>query len=132
MAWHRNRSNPADRHTDSGKGSEFTVRLPAPHEQVETAERPILPIGKRPGRRVLVVVDNVDAADCLGRLLPRLRDHETRAAYDGPSAPTPARSSRPRSSCSRSGCRDIDGCKVDRRSRADPQLARALLIAVIE
>ena len=73
-----------------GKGSEFVVRLPALAEDRNgelrrrrpTRSRPWLP---RPRRRILVVDDNVDAAESLAVLL-RLEGHEVRTAHDGPAA----------------------------------------------
>jgi CheY-like chemotaxis protein len=70
-----------------GKGSEFVLRLP-----IGTRTRlsePIVPITPDSAdfvpMRILVVDDNVDAADSLC-LLMRAMGHETRAVYDGPGA----------------------------------------------
>ena len=54
--------------------------------------------------RVLVVDDNVDAAESLAMLL-RLGGHEVRLAHDGPAALEAARRSGPRWSCWTSACR---------------------------
>src|SRR5262249_30832773 len=73
-----------------GKGSEFVVRLPAltAEQQRELVRKP--PEVQRPAapsvpRRILVVDDNVDAAESLAVLL-RLEGHEVRVAGDGPAA----------------------------------------------
>jgi CheY-like chemotaxis protein/two-component sensor histidine kinase len=113
-----------------GKGSEFTLRLPALQEQVGTAERPTRPVGRPPGRRVLVVDDNGDAADSLGRLLARPWRHEARVACDGPSALSLARSFHPQIVLLDIGLPGMDGCEVARRLRANPEAAEALLVAV--
>ena len=70
-----------------GRGSEFTVRLPALRRGPERGDRPGTagPARARSGvRRILVVDDNVDAAESLARLLQRW-GHEVETAYDGPS-----------------------------------------------
>jgi len=70
-----------------GKGSEFTVRLPLavdPSQPApEASEQPPLPKGA--SLRVLVVDDNVDAAETVADAL-ELLGHHTRTAHDGPSA----------------------------------------------
>jgi CheY-like chemotaxis protein len=76
-----------------GQGSEFTVRLPALPESArpappEATARPAA--GIRPGRRVLLVDDNADAADSLAMVL-RLAGHEVRAVHEGGAALEAAR-----------------------------------------
>ena len=70
----------------SGQGSTFTVRLPlrpgTPHARPENTDAAHGPDAPGP-LRVLVVDDNVDAADSLAALLGML-GHETRVAHDGP------------------------------------------------
>lgn len=70
-----------------GKGSEFIVRLPLATEPSqptpETSRRPPLPQGA--SLRILVVDDNVDAAETVADALALL-GHRTRTAHDGPSA----------------------------------------------
>jgi PAS domain S-box-containing protein len=75
----------------SGKGSCFTVRLPALDMTHLVAAIAIVPpvatqTAQPPGRRrILVVDDNVDAAETLADLL-RALGHEVAIAYDGPQA----------------------------------------------
>jgi PAS domain S-box-containing protein len=66
-----------------GRGSEFVVRLPlaTPARDTPSATR----LGAANGLRVLVVDDNVDAAEALRYLLRRL-GHEVTIAHDGPRA----------------------------------------------
>src|SRR5262249_5209255 len=78
-------------HSDGpGQGSEFVVSLPA------LSPKPSIPgagggggggepIGAAPQRHILVVDDNVDAADSLALLL-RMEGHDVRVAHDGPAA----------------------------------------------
>ena len=73
-----------------GQGSEFVVRLPAPSATSAPGElqQPSDDISDTPPphrRRILVVDDNVDAAESLALLL-RLQGHELHVAYDGPTA----------------------------------------------
>jgi PAS domain S-box-containing protein len=67
-----------------GKGSTFTVRLPI-SQRAPTAPAVPAPAVNAPRCRILVVDDNVDAADSLGALL-RVLGHDTETAYDGLSA----------------------------------------------
>ena len=71
----------------SGKGSTFTVRLPRAATQPATSSEAEPPELRRAGsgKRVLVVDDNVDAAETLQELLQSL-GHETAMAHDGPRA----------------------------------------------
>jgi PAS domain S-box-containing protein len=70
----------------TGKGSEFVVRLPVVTEAPAPQPRAHMPAPHQPlPIRILVVDDNVDAADSLARLL-RIWGHTVRVAYDGPSA----------------------------------------------
>ena len=80
--------------------------------------------GEIPGRRILVVDDNVDAADGLGRLLSRLWGQEVRVAYDGPAALEVARSFRPEVVLLDIGLPGMDGCEVARRLRGEPEFGR--------
>jgi len=67
-----------------GKGSEFIVRIPLSRAEVSPALAPEQPQALAP-LRVLVVDDNVDAADSLALLLQQ-SGHQVRTAYDGATA----------------------------------------------
>ena len=75
----------------SGKGSRFTVRLPAldmtPSVAAGATVPPIATQTEQPPRRrrILLVDDNVDAAEMLAELL-RALGQEVAIAYDGPQA----------------------------------------------
>lgn len=115
-----------------GRGSEFVVRLPA----VDAAALPEAP-DEEPAEsaadadnlRILVVDDNVDSADSLAWLL-RLSGHQTRIAYDGPSALEAAQSFHPQAVVLDLGLPGLDGFAVASRLREDPSTAGALLVAV--
>jgi signal transduction histidine kinase len=115
-----------------GQGSEFEVRLPLD----ATASAP--PRGKVPAteaagesgpRQVLVVDDNVEAADSLGELL-RLWGHRVAVAHDGPSGLALAESEHPDVVLLDIGLPGIDGYEVGRRLRAAKATRGVLLIAV--
>jgi signal transduction histidine kinase len=69
-----------------GKGSEFVFRLPALADAAETGVAPAMSDeDDRQCRRILVVDDNVDAADSLAHLL-QLKRHDVRVAHSGQEA----------------------------------------------
>ena len=66
-----------------GKGSEFVVRLPVVASSADApAKSDERPIDAPAKRRILIVDDNADAAESLGRVLETL-GYETRTASDG-------------------------------------------------
>ena len=80
----------------SGKGSEFIVRLPAIADDVarRAPSVPPPPLATSAPRRIIVVDDNVDAADLTAELLARA-GHEVHVAHDGPAALSLAERVRP-------------------------------------
>jgi signal transduction histidine kinase/ActR/RegA family two-component response regulator len=120
----------AEAHSEGlGLGSEFTVRMPALAGAAET--RPIEdgPTAEGPPRRVLVVDDNVDAADSLSLVL-QLTGHATRTAHDGPAALELAKAFSPDVVLLDIGLPGLYGYEVARRLRDDPMTAGAMVIAV--
>lgn len=115
-----------------GRGSEFTARLPL----LQAAEPPAetlreAPQAARPaaGQRVLVVDDNVDAAESLAMLL-EMAGHQVRVAHDGPAAVAAARVHRPQLTVLDIGLPGMNGYEVARRLRADPATQGGTLVAV--
>jgi CheY-like chemotaxis protein len=116
-----------------GQGSEFVVRLPAApsgpasgragEAAADAAQAP------GPSRRVLVVDDNVDAADSIALLL-RLGGHEVRMAYDGPTALLIAQAFRPHAVLLDIGMPGMDGYEVAVRLRRQPGPPPELLVAL--
>ena len=111
-----------------GQGSRFVVRLPldlsdpAPVERRAAATR-----GRH--RRVLVIEDNVDAADSLRDVL-QIQGHEVALAYDGASGIALAREFRPEVVLCDIGLPGMDGYEVARAFRADEALRGAQLVAL--
>jgi signal transduction histidine kinase/CheY-like chemotaxis protein len=114
-----------------GQGSEFTLRLPAlPEARPERAF--VFEAGQpREGRalRVLVVDDNVDAAQSLAVLL-NLWGHEVCTAHDGAAALEAAQAWQPEVVLLDIGLPGMDGYEVARRLRAAQGPARPLLVAL--
>jgi PAS domain S-box-containing protein len=121
-----------------GCGSELVVWLPLAPEQCDSEER-MLADGAgsgsgdagddaRPGR-ILVVDDNVDAAQSLSRLL-RLRAHEVRVEYDGLAALAAARDMNPDVVFLDIGLPKMDGLEVAKILRARADGPRPLLVAM--
>jgi signal transduction histidine kinase len=111
----------------SGKGSEFVVRLPyAPAVATAAGRAPGLDAsGQR--RRILVVDDNVDAAEALAELL-REYGHNVRTAHGAGSGINEALRMRPEIVLLDISMPDVDGYAVARRLRAE--LAGATLVAL--
>ena len=114
-----------------GKGSEFVVHLPVmmtpakqPPSSLEVAAEPA-----GPTLRVLVVDDNVDAAESLGLLLEDA-GHDVRSAYDGPNALEVAFEFRPNVVLLDIGLPKIDGYEVAKRLRQHPDLSGVVLVAM--
>ncbi len=105
----------AARSEGPGKGSEFVVTLPLPPT---VAQVPAATAPPAPGRplRVLVVDDNVDAADTMVLLLKSL-GHQVAVAYDGLGALEKAEELTPDVVLLDIGLPGIDGYEVARRLR---------------
>lgn len=111
-----------------GEGSEFTLRIPldetapAPVQSSEAAlEPPVTP------RRILIVDDNVDAAQTLDLLLRSL-GHQTRVAYDGALGLKLAEEFHPEVVLLDIGMPGIDGYEVARRLRATRAAVRIIAV----
>lgn len=101
------------------KGAEFILELPlaspSPARVLDTC--PTVAPGADPGRRILVVDDNADAADSLREAL-QLLGHTTHVAYDGPSALEAAEEFRPDLALLDIGLPVMDGYEVGQRLRS--------------
>ena len=118
-------------HSVLGQGSEFVVRLPVMLTSMLSLPSPSIETARPPGncRGVLVVDDNVDAAQSLAMLLKAL-GHEVRMAYDGPSAVEAALDFRPDMVLLDIGLPGLDGFEVARRIRRQPAFKNIVLVAM--
>jgi PAS domain S-box-containing protein len=112
----------------AGKGAEFTIRIPLS----KTAEASVATgseSARAPSHRVLVIEDNVDAAESLKELL-ELDGHVVEVAHEGPEGLAKARAFKPDVVICDIGLPGIDGYQVAREMRKDPELRSAYLVAL--
>ena len=118
-----------------GKGSEFIIRLPAAaSSEAEIGETAVAApagdtAGEANGVAVLIVDDNVDAAEMLAQFVEAL-GYRVEAALDGPSALTAARRVMPSVALLDIGLPVMDGFEVARRLRATDVHADIRLVAI--
>jgi two-component system CheB/CheR fusion protein len=111
-----------------GRGASFSIRLPlAPPATVEA--RAAREQASASMRRVLVIEDNIDAADSLRELL-ELDAHQVEVAHGGPEGIEKARSFAPDVVLCDIGLPGMDGYAIARALRADPALADLHLVAL--
>lgn len=112
-----------------GKGSTFTVTMPlAENQSAVEKSAPHVSEALTPALRILVIDDNVDAAESLAMLL-ELNGHTTRFAHDGASGVQCATTFKPDVVLSDIGLPDISGYEVAKALRKDPTGRAMLLIA---
>ena len=112
----------------AGRGAAFIVRLPLERasEPTDAAADGTVP---RASRRVLVIEDNLDAADSL-RMLLELHGHAVEVAHDGPAGIELARVFRPDIVLSDLGLPGISGYDVARAFKHDDALRSVTMVAV--
>lgn len=117
-----------------GQGSEFVVSLPVVSNRAASTAQPITGSGREKvtdpvRRRVLVVDDNIDAAESI-RMFLELSGYDVRCIYDGPSVFEAARSYRPDVIVLDIGLPGMSGYEVARRLREESEFKGTPLIAV--
>ena len=117
-----------------GHGSTFTVRLPLamsarPSVGGEDQRSHVTRRDEAGQRRILVVDDNVDAADMLAATL-ELRGHDLRVAHDGEAALAAAKEIAPHVIFLDIGLPGMDGYEVARKLRADPAFEETVVVAL--
>jgi PAS domain S-box-containing protein len=111
-----------------GKGAEFVVRLPL--DLTDAAKpSPSRPRAERRPRRVLIIEDNIDAADSLSEAL-EYGEHEVTVAYNGPEGLERARELKPEVVLCDIGLPGMDGYEVARACRKDEVLRNTYLVAL--
>ena len=113
-----------------GQGADFVVRLPIVLEE-GAAFGPVrsATLVRGGSRRVLVIEDNVDAAESLREAL-EFGEHEVEVAYDGPTGIAKARKFKPEVVFGDIGLPGMDGYDVARAFRATDGLKRVYLVAL--
>ncbi len=115
-----------------GMGSEFVLRLPVVVDVVAGPEHPggqSSEVAPSAPRRILVVDDNVDAADSLGQLL-EMFGNEIRIANDGEAGIEVAAQFRPDVVLMDIGMPKLNGYDAARRIRQHPWGAAIVLVAL--
>jgi signal transduction histidine kinase/CheY-like chemotaxis protein len=110
-----------------GRGSTFELRLP--RARAPAVADTVAASAAASTRRVMIVDDNVDAADSLGLLLS-LEGHQIECAYSAAAALQRVTAFAPQVVLLDIGLPDIDGYEVARRLRALPGGAAMTLVAV--
>jgi CheY-like chemotaxis protein len=112
----------------ANEGSAFTLRFPLADADAATGDAAD-DNGARAQRRLLVVDDNVDAAEMLAAYFERL-GHRDRTVHDGPAALAVARQIVPDVAVLDIGLPVMDGYELAHRLRGMAELRGARLIAV--
>ncbi|HVH05516.1 MAG TPA: ATP-binding protein, partial [Myxococcota bacterium] len=114
-----------------GAGSEFTVRLPAAPEPRAEGDPGDAGRGNaaRTKRRILVVDDNVDAAQSLAMML-EIAGHATHLAFDGAEAVDVAGAVRPEVILMDIGMPRLNGYDACRRIRSEPWGGGIVMVAL--
>jgi two-component system, chemotaxis family, CheB/CheR fusion protein len=116
----------------SGRGTEFNVRLPTSTATAAATPAPAMSLanGKYPKRRVLIVDDNIDAAETLSTLIKTLGEHEVRTARNGGQGLEIATGWRPEIVLLDLMMPEMDGYEVARRLRHEPWGKEITIVAL--
>jgi signal transduction histidine kinase/CheY-like chemotaxis protein len=112
-----------------GQGSEFVVSLPRLMQVEPRAQIAAATVSPPMAARIVVIEDNVDAADTLAMLL-RLSGHEVDVAFDGPSGLDLIEQRQPRIVLCDVGLPGMDGYEVARQVRQRGQVPAPVMIAL--
>lgn len=110
----------------AGRGATFTIRLPLQPGPTSAA---LASRAEAPRCRILLIEDNVDAADMLRTLL-ELEGHDVQVAHEGPTGLALAGESPPDVILCDLGLPGMDGYAVAQAVRADERLRYAYLVAL--
>jgi signal transduction histidine kinase len=116
-----------------GHGCEITVRLPKARSgavaDADSTDRGYQTRAAQPGRRILIVDDNVDAARTMADALA-LAGYDTRVSFDGPAALAAAAAFRPEAVLLDLGLPLMDGYEVAKEIRSGSSDKPPILVAV--
>jgi PAS domain S-box-containing protein len=119
------------RSAGAGQGSEFSVLLPRVEAPVPVEAKviPVEPVSTATPVRVLIVEDNIDAAETLAEVLGLL-GHEVVVTNDGLAALEAARNVAPRAVVCDLGLPGMTGFDIAKKLREMPSMAGSLLVAL--
>jgi PAS domain S-box-containing protein len=112
-----------------GRGSEVVVTLPLTIPAEKDSDGSPAAAAPRRSMKVLVIEDNVDAAQSIAEVL-EMEGHRPQVATDGRSGVARAREQRPDVILCDIGLPDLDGYEIARTIRADRALCSTRLIAL--
>ena len=113
-----------------GEGAEFLLRFPLLPALDDLTTPQAVPRAAVSGvDRILLIEDNIDAAETLRRSL-EMCGHQVEVAHDGPSGLASARSFRPDVVVCDIGLPGMTGYEVARALRGDPLLSRVRIVAL--
>jgi signal transduction histidine kinase len=112
-----------------GKGSEFEVRLPLLAQAPQQPEAEARTVASSRPRRVLVVDDNVDAAESVAMVL-KIAGHEVRMAHSGPEAVTSVERFEPEIVVLDIGLPGMNGYEVAQQLRSGDDAHKPVLVAL--
>jgi len=114
-----------------GTGAEFVVRLPILKEKPLASESACATEERvsNPQFRILVVDDNVDAAEMLATVL-QLDGHQAWVVHDGKAALAAAQTHRPEVILLDIGLPELNGYEVAKRLRAQEAFRRTMIVAL--
>jgi PAS domain S-box-containing protein len=112
-----------------GRGSDFTIRLPAQQAKPEIARPTQAPVVSGRGRRVLIVDDNADTARLTARLLQSM-DFVVNVVHEGRAVLEEVRRNPPRVVLLDIGLPGMNGYEVARLLRQEECCRGAVIIAV--
>ena len=110
-----------------GKGAEFLVRLPLATDETPGLQPPEIVTTNR--RRILIIEDNVNAADTLREALEFCK-HEVTVAYSGLAGLATASEFKPEVVLCDIGLPEMDGYEIARALRADSAHSGLFLVAL--
>ena len=113
----------------AGQGSEFRIRLPLSAPPAQRPAQLPTPFVHGRSRRILVVDDNVDAANSLATLL-EMRGHRVRTCFDGSAAFEAAAVSNPEVAFIDLNMPHLNGIELSRKIRGQPWGRSLKLIAL--
>lgn len=111
-----------------GKGATFTIRLPA-EAAADTAVAPAEAAEKASRRRILIIEDNLDAAETT-RMLLEQEGHDVRMAHTGAEGIAAARQFLPQVILCDIGLPGVDGYQVARTMRRDVAFGTPFIVAL--